>query len=179
MKNQNRRSGDRDNYGYESDVRGRGHNTGWEDHYPTAGSSSTGEYDNQWAGSRHQNAPQHSWGEHSQSIGSHRGKGPKGYKRSDSRIEEDINEALTQDHYIDSSEVQVSIVNGDVMLLGNVSTRDEKRRAEDIAESIPGVTNVENRIRIGKDIPRTESSNKSEKKSQKAPARNGHNHADA
>ncbi|MEJ0056974.1 MAG: BON domain-containing protein [Bacteroidota bacterium] len=141
MRNDNRKSGERDHYGYENDVRSRGHNTGWEDHYPT--SNNSGKYDNQWAGSEHQNASQHTWGEHSTSAVSHRGKGPRGYKRSDSRIEEDINEALMQDHHVDSSEVEVSVVNGDVMLLGNVETRVEKRRAEDIAESIPGVTNVE------------------------------------
>jgi hypothetical protein len=79
---------------------------------------------------------------------SHYGKGPKGYKRSDNRISEDLNERLSDDNFLDASGIEVSVVNGDVILTGTVTDRVDKRRAEDIAESISGVTNVENRIRV-------------------------------
>lgn len=37
---------------------------------------------------------------------------------------------------------------GEVTLKGTVDSRTAKRRAEDIAESVSGVTNVENRLRV-------------------------------
>lgn len=80
--------------------------------------------------------------------GQHRGRGPKNYKRSDARIEEDINDKLTYDSYIDASDITVSVSGGEVTLTGTVPNRFTKRQAEDIAESVSGVTNVENRIRV-------------------------------
>jgi osmotically-inducible protein OsmY len=77
----------------------------------------------------------------------HRGRGPSGYRRSDTRITEDINDRLTEDAYIDASEVQVRVENGEVTLDGTVDDRRAKRRAEDIAEAISGVTHVQNNLR--------------------------------
>jgi hypothetical protein len=76
------------------------------------------------------------------------GKGPKGYQRSDERIREDINDQLSDDYEIDASEIEVKVSNGEVTLSGSVGERNVKRLAEDIAESVSGVKNVENRIRI-------------------------------
>ena len=76
-----------------------------------------------------------------------RGKGPKGYRRSDERIREDINDRLSEG-YLDASEVEVLVVNGEVTLTGTVNSRSDKRRAEDIAEDVNGVTHVENRLRV-------------------------------
>jgi osmotically-inducible protein OsmY len=78
----------------------------------------------------------------------HRGRGPKGYRRSDERIKEDVNDRLSDDYYLDASEVEVSVENQEVTLTGTVSSRNDKRRAEDLAESVSGVTNVENRLRV-------------------------------
>ncbi len=80
--------------------------------------------------------------------GGHRGKGPRGYSRTDERVKEDINERLTDDAYIDASEIDVAVERGEVTLSGTVSDRSAKRRAEDITELVSGVTNVENRIRV-------------------------------
>jgi osmotically-inducible protein OsmY len=79
---------------------------------------------------------------------SHRGRGPRNYKRSDSRIEEDINDYLTDNDYLDASDIFVEVSNGEVILSGTVDSRYAKRLAEDIAEDVSGVTNVENRIRV-------------------------------
>jgi osmotically-inducible protein OsmY len=76
------------------------------------------------------------------------GRGPQGYKRSDERITEDINEAMTQDHDLDPSGISVETKNGEVILKGTVSDRESKRRAEEIAESCSGVKDVQNQIRI-------------------------------
>jgi len=78
----------------------------------------------------------------------HRGKGPKGYKRSDERIKEDISDRLGDDPYIDATEIEIVVANGEVTLLGSVNDRMDKRRAEDLAERVSGVQNVENRIRV-------------------------------
>jgi hypothetical protein len=76
------------------------------------------------------------------------GRGPQGYKRSDERITEDINEEMTQDHELDASHISVETKNGEVVLKGTVSDRASKRRAEEIAESCSGVNDVQNQIRI-------------------------------
>jgi osmotically-inducible protein OsmY len=78
----------------------------------------------------------------------HRGRGPKNYRRSDERIKEDVNDRLSDDYYVDASEVEVLVSNTEVTLTGTVNSRADKRRAEDIAESVSGVTNVENRLRV-------------------------------
>ncbi|HKE58823.1 MAG TPA: BON domain-containing protein [Pyrinomonadaceae bacterium] len=85
----------------------------------------------------------------------HRGRGPKDYRRSDERIRDDINDRLTDNEYLDAYEVVVAVNEGDVVLTGNVGTRHDKRMAEDIAESVSGVKNVQNQLRIG-DTTRTE-----------------------
>ena len=80
--------------------------------------------------------------------GAHKGKGPKGYQRSDERIREDICDRLSDDDYIDASDIDIKVEGSEVILTGNVSNRMEKRRAEDLVEAISGVRHVENRIRV-------------------------------
>jgi hypothetical protein len=82
---------------------------------------------------------------------SYRGRGPKGYQRSDDRIREDVCERLELDHYIDASDVEVQVSGATVTLTGNVDSRGAKRRAEDIAESVGGVRDVQNNLRVGRD----------------------------
>ena len=77
----------------------------------------------------------------------YRGRGPKGYRRSDDRIREDVNDRLSDDPYIDASDVDVTVSNGEVTLGGTVDSRHARRRAEDIAESISGVSHVQNNLR--------------------------------
>lgn len=84
-------------------------------------------------------------------AGAHKGKGPKGYKRSDERIHEDICDRLSDDHYVDASDVDIKVEGSEVILTGHVNSRHEKRRAEDIVESVSGVTHVENRLRVNWD----------------------------
>lgn len=81
-------------------------------------------------------------------FGGYRGKGPKEYKRSQERIQEDVCDRLTDDDYLDASNISVEIQGNDVVLSGTVNSREQKRRAEDLVERISGVHNVENRIRI-------------------------------
>lgn len=81
----------------------------------------------------------------------HRGKGPKNYTRSDDRIKEDVSDRLEDHSYLDASDIDIEVNNGDVVLTGTVESRYAKRLAEDLAEHCSGVKNVENRIRIDND----------------------------
>jgi osmotically-inducible protein OsmY len=83
----------------------------------------------------------------------HRGRGPKGYQRSDERIREDVNDRLTDDPHVDASEIEVAVANREVTLTGTVNSRFEKRHAEDLAESISGVTHVQNNLRVQQQAP--------------------------
>lgn len=89
------------------------------------------------------------------------GKGPRGYVRSDERILEDVNERLTADWEIDATEIEVTASRGEVTLNGIVRSRDDRRRAEDLAEGVSGVTHVQNNLRVeplpeGTGLPETE-----------------------
>jgi len=78
----------------------------------------------------------------------YRGKGPKGYTRSDERIKEDVNDRLSHDRQVDATDIEVTVDNCEVTLTGTVNSRWEKRHAEDILETISGVKNVENRLKV-------------------------------
>lgn len=78
----------------------------------------------------------------------HRGRGPKGYRRSDARIEEDLNDRLTDDGYLDATDILVSVKDGEATLSGMVSRREDKRRAEDVADRVMGISHVQNNLRV-------------------------------
>lgn len=80
---------------------------------------------------------------------SFRGRGPQGYTRSDDRIREEICDVLTDDDAIDATNIEVRVSKGEVTLAGTVSDRQSKRCAEDIAEAVGGVRNVQNELRVG------------------------------
>ncbi len=79
----------------------------------------------------------------------HVGRGPRGYRRADSRIHEEICELLTADSHIDATEVEVSVENGEVLLSGTVESRRLKHLAEDIAYRVSGVLDLTNRLKVG------------------------------
>ncbi|WP_448192978.1 BON domain-containing protein [Azospirillum sp. sgz301742] len=78
----------------------------------------------------------------------HRGRGPRGYTRSDDRIREDLSDRLTDDPYVDASDIEIAVSGGEITLSGHVEHRSARRRAEDIAESVSGVTHVQNNLRV-------------------------------
>lgn len=80
---------------------------------------------------------------------SHRGRGPKGYLRSDDRIREDVCDCLTDDPHIDASDVEVSVKDGEVTLTGKIESRDARRHAEELAQDLSGVKHVQNNLRVG------------------------------
>ncbi|MGK9170958.1 BON domain-containing protein [Inquilinus limosus] len=80
-----------------------------------------------------------------------RGRGPRGYTRSDERIREDVCDRLTDDPAVDASEIEVTVSNSEVTLTGMVNSRDQRRRAEDCAEQVSGVDHVQNNLRVKKE----------------------------
>lgn len=85
---------------------------------------------------------------HMDEMRSHSGRGPKGYTRSDERIREDVSDRLTDDWLVDASNIEVTVLGGEVTLSGTVDSRQAKHRAEDCAESVPGVRDVQNNLRV-------------------------------
>jgi hypothetical protein len=76
------------------------------------------------------------------------GIGPRGYRRSDERIREDVCERFSEHGQLDPSDVEVAVHEGEVLLSGTVSTRAQKRLAEDIADFVVGVIEVHNYLRV-------------------------------
>ncbi len=76
------------------------------------------------------------------------GRGPKGYRRSDERIKEEISDRLMTHPDIDASDIDIAVTNGVVTLTGTTEDRHEKRLAEYIAEDVVGIDDVENRLKV-------------------------------
>jgi BON domain len=80
----------------------------------------------------------------------YRGRGPRGYQRSDARVFEDICDRLTVDPRIDASDVEVDVKAAEVTLRGSVRSREEKRYAEDVVEHVMGVRDVNNHLKVSR-----------------------------
>lgn len=76
------------------------------------------------------------------------GRGPRGYKRSDERIREDVSELLTRNSEVDATDIEVEVREGEVVLRGTVIDRRMKRVAEELAEDVSGVRDVTNQIKV-------------------------------
>lgn len=113
----------------------------------SGGQSGGGHYGSGQYGGGQYGGGQYRGGQHG-ATGRYRGHGPRNYKRSDSRIHEDLCERLTDDPDVDASDIEVSVSDGTVTLEGVVEQRWMKHRAEDLADSCGGVRHVENRIRV-------------------------------
>jgi len=88
------------------------------------------------------------WKTTSPAIGQYTGRGPRGYKRGDERIREDVCDRLTDDARIDASDIDIAVKDAEVTLAGSVRTREEKRYAEDLIERISGVRDVNNHLKV-------------------------------
>ncbi len=86
------------------------------------------------------------WGREPQ--GQYAGRGPRGYRRSDDRIREEVCDRLTVAGSVDATNIEVEVHNGEVRLGGTVSDRYQKRYAEDVTLSVRGVEDVQNELRI-------------------------------
>lgn len=138
-----------DQYGYERsslyDHQRMERQPSFTDHYPDTYRSASSGYMSEHVGA---DLGRSDYNYSEQMEGPHRGKGPRNYTRSDERIREDVLDRLTDDPDVDASEIEVAVQSCEVTLMGLVDNRLAKRKAEDIAESVSGVTNVENRLKV-------------------------------
>ncbi|MCK6592183.1 MAG: BON domain-containing protein [Polyangiaceae bacterium] len=96
------------------------------------------------------------------SRGQHGGRGPRGYKRSDERIREDICDRLMQHDDVDASDVEVTVSSGEVTLQGTVESRQMKHLIEDVIDAVQGVQEVHNQIRVKRQTMGSERSTQGE-----------------
>jgi hypothetical protein len=80
-------------------------------------------------------------------LASYRGVGPRGYVRPAERIYEDVCDRLTENPFIDASDIMVSIAGSEVTLAGSVESALVARQAEAIAGQVLGVSRVNNALR--------------------------------
>lgn len=88
------------------------------------------------------------FGQEARWSGPYAGRGPKGYRRSDERIYEEVCERLMEHPSIDASDIEVSVAEGDVTLAGLVESRAIKHLAEAMTETVSGVKEVHNQLRV-------------------------------
>ena len=124
---------------------------------PTTGQPGGGRGRGEWAGVGGRGGESWRGSEDRPPRGSYAGRGPKGYRRSDERIEEEINERLERHPEIDATEIQVTVQNGEVTLSGSVEDRRAKRLAEDLVDDVYGVKDVQNQLRTSTHPRRSES----------------------
>lgn len=86
--------------------------------------------------------------------GPHAGKGPKGYRRSDERIREDVCDRIATWGWVDASDVEVDVRDGEVTLTGQIRSRRDKRMLEEMIEHASGVRDVHNQLRVPRDTGR-------------------------
>lgn len=134
-------------YGYGDHGRGRyggsQGSTGWR------GYGAAGEFSRGWNEPNGEGQQYTAGGDYAgmRGPGTHRGKGPKGYQRSDDRLKEMLCERLREDPDIDASDISISVQGGRVTLDGTVDSRRTKNLAEDAAEQL-GVEEVQNNLRV-------------------------------
>jgi osmotically-inducible protein OsmY len=98
---------------------------------------------------------EHTWGE-GQYTGERRaeqgrrqtGRDKRGRRRPDETLAQEIHEILTKDPELDTTEIEVEVEDGAVTLNGVVNSSDAKLLAEELVDSLAGVREVHNRLRV-------------------------------
>jgi osmotically-inducible protein OsmY len=117
------------------------------------------DYREQFAEQRYGRNPEFGYGYESNShSATFRGRGPKGYERSDDRLREIICERLTDDPRIDATDVHIEVKDKIVKLTGTVSNRRSKYEIEDVVERCGGVKDIDNQVRVRSGTGMTQSS---------------------
>ena len=67
--------------------------------------------------------------------------------RQDERLQEDVGERIAAE-FGPAAELQVNASHGEITLTGTVESSEDRQRAQEIAENVPGVTTVINNLRV-------------------------------
>jgi hyperosmotically inducible periplasmic protein len=71
--------------------------------------------------------------------------------RSDAAISTEVETQLALQEDLAGAQIEASALNGEVILTGTVPNEKARDRAEDVAEDVSGVSNVENRLQVSSD----------------------------
>jgi hypothetical protein len=126
-----------DNAGLEGQAYARSAGRAYDSAYGSSRNRQGNDFDTQQGG-RYQ----------SQGERSFRGRGPKGYERSDERTKEMVCEMLTDAPHIDASNITVEVKNKEVTLTGSVKDRRAKYAVEELIEQRTGVNEIHNLLRV-------------------------------
>jgi osmotically-inducible protein OsmY len=69
-------------------------------------------------------------------------------KPSDREIRAEVEVRLFADPQLDASDVEVTVIDGNITLDGTIEDRAAMHHAADIAETVAGVANVRNNLRL-------------------------------
>jgi hypothetical protein len=83
-----------------------------------------------------------------QARGAFRVESPRGYKRSSDNLREQICDRLESHGGVNASEIEVQVQEDEVTLSGRVASREQKRLAEQCAESVRGIRDVHNHLSV-------------------------------
>jgi osmotically-inducible protein OsmY len=97
------------------------------------------------------------WGEERRAAERREEQGPSGRRlglerrrRSDESLAQEIREILTTDPELDATAIEVEVVGGAVTIAGEVADPDARLLAEELVESVVGVREVHNRLRVAR-----------------------------
>ncbi len=71
-------------------------------------------------------------------------------RRPDEALTRELQEILTGDPELDASEIEVAVEGGAVTLRGTVDSGDAKLLAEELVESVTGVREVHNQLKVAR-----------------------------
>jgi hypothetical protein len=74
--------------------------------------------------------------------------GPRGRRKSDESLRQEIREILNADPEVEATDIEVEVEGGAVTLRGAVVDSDARLLAEELVESLVGVREVHNRLRV-------------------------------
>jgi hypothetical protein len=106
-----------------------------------------GQYQGRGSFERDERGPFQRLGDKFREMTGRPGRGPKGYKRSDDRISDDVCERIARSG-VESENVEVLVKSGEVTLSGTVRNRQDKWRLEELVEDCFGVQDVHNNLRV-------------------------------
>jgi osmotically-inducible protein OsmY len=74
----------------------------------------------------------------------------RGHRRPGETLAQEIREILTHDPELNATEIEVEVEDGAVTLTGVVDGSDANLLAEELVETLPGVREVHNRLRVAR-----------------------------